>query len=120
MKFMLMLYEPERAYQGEAGQKVLAEMLAKHMELARELAAAGVPWSGEELRPTSQAVTVTNQGGAMIMHDGPFAETREQLGGFYVIDVPDRESAVAWAKKMPVVPGGKVEVRPVGGEDGGA
>lgn len=114
MKYMLMLYEPEGAYEGEAGQKTLADIIAQHMKLAEDLAAAGIEFSGEELQPTSSATTVrTDAAGAKSIHDGPFAETREQLGGYYVIDVPDLDAAIAWARKMPIIPGGKVEIRPV-------
>jgi hypothetical protein len=56
---------------------------------------------------------VTDAGGGQSLHDGPFAETREQLGGYYLVDVPDLDAALAWARRIPVVPGGKVEVRPV-------
>jgi hypothetical protein len=115
MKYMLLLYETEGAYEGEAGQKTLAEIIAKHMKLAEELVAAGVEFSGHELQPTGAARTVRpDAAGAKTIHDGPFAETREQLGGYYVIDVADFEAATAWARKVPVIPGGKVEVRPVG------
>ena len=114
MKYMLLLYEPEGAYEGEAGQKTLTEIIAKHMKLAEDLAAAGVEWSGHELQPTGAAVTVrTDAAGARTVHDGPFAETREQLGGYYLIDVADLDAATAWARKVPIIPGGKVEIRPV-------
>ena len=116
MKHMLLIYEPESAYEGEAGRTTLADTLAKHVRLAEELAAAGIEWSGLELSPTSAAATVrTGAGGDKTVHDGPFAETREQLGGYYLIDVADLDAAKAWAARIPVVPGGKVEVRPVGG-----
>jgi len=115
MKYLLLLYEPESAYQGEAGRVTLAEVVAKHMKLAEDFIAAGVEFSGHELQPTGAATTVrTDAGGAKSVHDGPFAETREQLGGYYLIDVADLAAAQAWAAKVPVVPGGKVEVRPVG------
>lgn len=118
MKYMLLLYEAESVYDGEAGQKLLADIVAQHMKLAEELVAAGVEWSGEELQPTGAAATVrTDAAGAKTVHDGPFAETREQLGGFYVIDVAGFEEAKAWAARMPMTPGGKVEVRPVVAHD---
>ncbi len=115
MKYMLMLYEPEGAYEGEAGQKTLEDIIAQHMKQAEDLVAAGVEFSGHELQPTSAAVTVrTDAAGAKTVHDGPFAETREQLGGYYLIDVADLEAATGWARKVPIIPGGKVEIRPVG------
>lgn len=115
MKYMLLLYEPEGAYEGEAGQKTLEAIIAQHMKLAEDLISAGVEFSGHELQPTSTAVTVrTDLAGAKTVHDGPFAETREQFGGYYLIDVADIEAATAWARRVPIIPGGKVEVRPVG------
>lgn len=115
MKYMLLLYEPEGAYEGEAGQKALADIIAQHMKLAEALIAAGVDFSGHELQPTSTARTVrTDAAGAKTVHDGPFAETREQLGGYYIVDVANADEATAWARRVPILPGGKVEVRPVG------
>ena len=115
MKYMLLLYETEGAYEGEDGRAELADIIAKHMKLGEELVAAGVEFSGHELQPSTTAVTVrTGADGARSVHDGPFAETREQLGGYYLIDVADLEAATAWARKVPIIPGGKVEVRPVG------
>jgi hypothetical protein len=115
MKYMLLLYEPEGAYEGEAGQKTLTDIVAQHMKLAEDLIAAGVEFSGHELQPTSTARTVrADAAGARTVHDGPFAETREQLGGYYVIDVADLDAATGWARKVPIIAGGKVEVRPVG------
>jgi hypothetical protein len=115
MKYMLLLYETEGAYEGEAGRKTLEEIIAKHMKLAEDLVAAGVEFSGHELQPTAAATTIrTDAAGGKTVHDGPFAETREQLGGYYIIDVADLAAATEWARKVPIIPGGKVEIRPVG------
>lgn len=111
MKYMLMIYENEANYAGEAGEKLVAEIIAAHGALIEDLVASGIDWSGSELAPTFTAATVTQDG---VVHDGPFAETHEQLGGFYIVDVPDREAAIAWARKIPLSAGGKVEVRPPG------
>lgn len=111
MKYMLLIYENEANYAGEAGEKLVAEIVAAHGALIEALVASGIDWSGSELAPTFTAATVTPDG---VVHDGPFAETHEQLGGFYIVDVPDREAAIAWARKIPLSAGGKVEVRPPG------
>lgn len=111
MKYMLLIYENEANYAGEAGEKLLQAIIAGHEAFTQELATSGLVWSGSELSPTMTAVTVPKEGE---VHDGPFAETREQLGGYYMIDVPDRDAAVAWARKIPLSPGGKIEVRPTG------
>ena len=84
------------------------------MALSAELREAGQLIGGDGLQGVDTATTVvTDASGAQGLHDGPFAETKEQLGGYYLIDVPDLDAALAWARRMPVVPGGKVEVRPV-------
>ena len=78
-----------------------------------ELIDAGVLLGGEGLQPSSTATTVKlPERGEPIVSDGPFAETKEQLGGYYLIDCKDLDEALAWAKKIPW-PGGAVEVRPV-------
>ena len=69
--------------------------------------------AGDGLQPSGTAKTVRGNGSEPIVTDGPFAETKEQLGGFYVIDVPGEAEALEWASKMPNLPHGSVEVRPV-------
>ena len=113
MQYMLLIYEPEKAFDGEAGQARLTDVVGKHMALAREMREAGHMQSGSGLQPVTTATTVVSQGGSQTLHDGPFAETREQLGGYYLIDVADLDAALAYARRVPVVDGGKVEVRPL-------
>lgn len=113
MQYMILIYEPEEAYAGEAGEAALKDIVARHMALAGELRAAGVQKDGAGLQGSETATTVVTRGSQQTIHDGPFAETREQLGGYYLVDVPDLDAALTWARRIPVVPGGKVEVRPV-------
>ena len=113
MQYMLLIYEPEGAYEGDAGQAALRDIVAKHMALAGELRASGVQKDGAGLQGSHTATTVATQAGKQTIHDGPFAETREHLGGYYLIDVPDLDSALAVAKRVPVLDGGKVDVRPL-------
>ncbi len=114
MKYMLLIYEPHDAYAGENGEALLMEIVGKHMALSRDLEQNGVLLGGDGLQGVETATTVaTGEGGAQTLHDGPFAETREQLGGYYVVEVADLDQALAWARKVPVAVGGKVEVRPV-------
>jgi len=81
---------------------------------SQELVAAGKIRGGERLRPAASATTVRLQRGQPLLTDGPFAETKEQLGGFYLIEAEDLDEAVAWAAKMPhLLDDGSVEVRPV-------
>lgn len=113
MQYMLLIYEPENAYAGDGGQALLSEIVAKHMALAKELQAAGVQKDGAGLQGSQAATTVATRGGVQTIHDGPYAESREELGGYYVIDVPDLDAALAIARRVPVADGGKVEVRPL-------
>lgn len=112
MQFMLMINEDESAYGGEGGAALMEQVLAGHMKLAEDLIAAGVPFSGERLKPGATATTVRFDHGAVSLHDGPFAETHEELGGFYIIDVASLDEALEWAKRIPVPKGG-IEVRPI-------
>ena len=68
---------------------------------------------GEALHPTQSAKTVRLREGEQLVTDGPFAETKEQLGGYYLVDVETEEEAVRWAAKIPSAPYGSIEVRPV-------
>jgi hypothetical protein len=110
---MILIYEPAGCYDSPAGQAALQGIVAKHMALAGDLRAKGVMQGGSGLQGVETATTVASQGGKQTVHDGPFAETREHLGGYYLIDVPDLDGALAIAKRVPVVDGGKVEVRPL-------
>ena len=114
MQYMLLIYEPEKTYEGEAGQATLMEIVGKHMALSARMRDAGVMVSGDGLQGAETATTVvTGAGGAQTLHDGPFAETREQLGGYYLVQVESLDEALVWARQIPVIEGGKVEVRPV-------
>ncbi len=113
MQYMILIYEPEDAYAGEAGRAALKDIVARHMALAGELRATGVQKDGAGLQGSETATTIVTRGGQQTIHDGPFAETREHLGGYYLIDVPNLDDALAVAKRVPVVDGGKVEIRPL-------
>jgi hypothetical protein len=113
MQYMLLIYEPAGCFDGEAGQKTLEDIVARHMALAGELRARGIQKGGAGLAGVETATTVATRGGAQTVHDGPFAETREHLGGYYLIDVPDLDEALSIARRIPVVDGAKVEVRPL-------
>jgi hypothetical protein len=83
------------------------------MSYTQELAQSGILKAGEALQPHETATTVRVRDGQTLNTDGPFAETKEALGGFYIIDVPDLDAALGWAAKMPNIAYGSVEVRPV-------
>ena len=108
MRYLILIYENEN----NGVQPDDAEM-ARWFGVTEEMQQAGVLLAGEALHPTSTATTVRQRDGRFLTTDGPFAETKEQLGGFYMVDVPDLDAALEWAKKMPNIGRGTMEVRPV-------
>ena len=112
MQYLLTIYIDESAVDAvppEQGVKVTEAYEA----LTAELKQAGVFLGGEGLQRTSTATTVRVRDGEPLLTDGPFAETREQLAGFYLLDCADLDEAVRWAGKVPSAAMGSVEVRPV-------
>ena len=113
MQYMLLVYEPEDLDHGPEGQASLRDVGAKHMALAQAMREAGVMQAGAGLQPIATATTVRiSASGGQTLHDGPFAETREHLGGFYLIEAADLDAALVWARQVPIRPGGSCEVRP--------
>lgn len=111
MQFMLLIYEDEGVYGDTKSGPGMTQVGPAHMALVAELGPKCV--SGAGLKATSAATTVRTTGGKKAVHDGPFAETKEQLGGYYLIDVPDLDAAIAIARKVPVLKDGSVEIRPL-------
>ena len=112
MKYMLLLFGDEQAWEDLSEEDIQAEM-ARYEQFDRELNEAGVFVSGEGLQPTPTATTMRVVGGERMLSDGPFAETKEQLGGFYVLDCKDLDDALAWAERCPAAGDGAIEIRPV-------
>ena len=112
MQYLLTIYIDESAVDAvppEQGVKVTEAYEA----LTAELKEAGVFLGGEGLQRTSTATTVRVRDGEPLLTDGPFAETREQLGGYYLVECADLDEAIGWAAKIPGAAWGAVEVRPV-------
>ena len=113
MKYMLMFCDDENREgpdpESEEGEAEMAAWIA----YSEALVSAGVWVSGEALLPTVTATTVRVQDGSTVTSDGPFAETKETIGGYEIIDVADLDEAISWAERCPVHPQGSVEVRPV-------
>ena len=109
-KFLLTLYGDETAW-ASFSQEDVAQAMKQYFEFGDEAERAGVLIAGEGLQPTATATTVRNQDGKAKTTDGPFAETKEQLGGFYLLECKDQDEAIQWAKKIPA--GVDTEVRPV-------
>jgi hypothetical protein len=88
-------------------------LVQAHTRVADDLRAAGKMVVAERLRPETDGTRVRQKAGHTQVTDGPFAETKEALGGFYVIDCDTKDEAIAWAKKLPLRDGGFIEVRPI-------
>jgi hypothetical protein len=112
MKYMLLCYDDEQAWQ-HAGKAALGEAMQEAVELTHELDARGQYLVAAPLEASSTATTVRVRDGKSTVTDGPFAETREVLGGFYLIDVQDLNEAISVAKRHPGARVGSVEIRPV-------
>jgi hypothetical protein len=112
MKYILLIYGDERAW-GAMSKEEMDKIYADHGAYSEAMGKAGVIQGGSELKPTTTATSVRFSGGKTRTVDGPFAETKEQLAGFYLIDVPTLDDALAWAEKMPGMFEGTVEVRPL-------
>jgi hypothetical protein len=112
MQYMLAIYGEERAAESMPREQ-MTEVINAYMAYTQALRDAKVLVASNRLRPTSAATSLRTVGGETKLLDGPFAETKEQLGGYYLIDVPDLDAALSWAKRCPAVRYGTVEVRPV-------
>ena len=112
MQYMLLIYDDEQLWaempEGERGQ-----LFQEYFRYTDELRQAGAYLAGDPLQPTSTATTVRVRDGERLVTDGPFAETKEQLGGYYLIDVESLDDALEWAAKIPSARLGSIEVRPV-------
>lgn len=111
MRYTLLLYYPEHTAE-ELGPEALAEGMRAFEAYAKALDDAGVLESAEVLQQSDVTTTVTLLGGEYVVQDGPFADTKEQLGGTFVIDVSDLDAAMEWARRAPSVSWGHVEIRP--------
>lgn len=111
MRYKLLLHYPEPTAD-ELGPEALAEGMRAFQAYAKALDDAGVLASAEVLQQSSTTTTVTLASGELVVQDGPFADTKEQLGGTFVIDVPALDAAIEWARRAPSVSWGHVEIRP--------
>jgi hypothetical protein len=116
VQYAILIYGNEEArgeMMGAMSESEQAEWMGRWFAYTDELKKAGAYVAGEALEPATTASTVKIEDGERIVTDGPFAETKEQLGGFYIIDVDSEDAARDWAAKIPSAPYGSVEVRPV-------
>jgi hypothetical protein len=112
MQYMILIYDEEKNW-ASMTDATRDEMLAAYFAYSKEMKDAGVMRAGDALQPTSTATTVRLRQGKRLVTDGPFAETKESLGGYYLIECKDIDEATQWAAKCPSATIGSIDVRPV-------
>jgi hypothetical protein len=112
MQYLLLIYGNEAAIQS-ATKEAAGQRLAAYMAYAEAMQKAGVYVGANRLQPTRTATSVRTSAGKTSVLDGPFAETKEQLAGYFLIEAPDLDAALSWAARCPGAEIGTVEVRPV-------
>lgn len=110
MRYTFLLYtdEADRAAMTPADHEASLTAYGAYIKALKE---AGVFVDTDWLKPVDTATTVSLKGGGLIVQDGPFADSKETLGGYFVVDLPDLDAALAWAEKCPAARAGKVEIR---------
>jgi hypothetical protein len=112
MKYTILIYETAADFTTRTDERRKDAYWGAYRAYTKALMDAGVMAGGAGLQPPHLATTIRPQDGKHRVQDGPYAETKEQLGGYYVIDVPDLDQALAWAARCPAASTGAVEVRP--------
>jgi hypothetical protein len=112
MRYLCLIYENEKAWESKP-QAELEGIMGEYFAFTEGIRSNGKLVAGEALQPTETATTVRVRNGKISTTDGPFAETKEQLGGFYLIDAKDLNDAIQVASKIPSARDGAIEVRPV-------
>lgn len=109
MQYAIIIYESEE----DLDKRGTPEISEAYAAYTKSLIEAGLMRGGQALEHPQLATVVARRHGEVILHDGPYADTKEQLGGFYVIDAEDLDQAIEWAARCPAAQTGKVEVRPI-------
>jgi hypothetical protein len=112
MQYLLLIHDDEKAF-GALPEADLAALYQEYGAFTTALRDSGAYVGGNQLQPTSTAATVRVRDREQVVTDGPFAETKEQLGGYYLIDVDSLDEALEWAAKIPSARYGSIEVRPL-------
>jgi hypothetical protein len=113
MQYLLLIYAPELPNQEDIPPEVFQKQLAEYDAFTQEARERGLMLAGEALQPTESATSVRVRDGNTLVTDGPFAETKEALGGFYLVDCKDLDEAIELAAKIPGARQGTIEVRPI-------
>ena len=111
MRYTLLLHYPEQTSE-DIGPEALAQGMRAFQVYAEALDEAGVLLSDEVLQQSNATTTVSLASGEFVVQDGPFADTKEQLGGTFVLELPDLDAAIDWARRAPSVSWGHIEIRP--------
>lgn len=112
MKYMLLIYDDEQVWSKLSGTE-RQQIMGEYRQFSQQIRSGGQYVAGSQLQPTSTATSVRLRNGKALLTDGPFAETREQLGGYYLVDAKDLDEALAIATRIPSARMGTVEVRPL-------
>ena len=112
MNYALLFYQSPSEFAARTDPEKRQIFWAAFLPYMKALKDAGIVVAGAGLQPPEAATTVKLHEGQRLVQDGPYADTKEQLAGFFIINVPDRETAVEWARRYPAGAGGVVEVRP--------
>ena len=112
MQYLLLIYEAEEVWDNKTDEEK-REVLARHGQLNENLVRDGAAVTGRALQSTATAVSLRQRGGELQVSDGPFAETKEQLAGFYLVEAPNMQAAMDYAAQIPHVESGTIEVRPI-------
>ncbi|MBK7862910.1 MAG: YciI family protein [Archangiaceae bacterium] len=112
MKYLILIYGSETS-EAQLSSNEQEHMMGDYLAYTQQLAREQVLRAGEQLKAISTATTVRVRNGKVAHTDGPFAETKEQLGGFYLVDMPSKDAALAWAEKCPGARFGSIELRPI-------
>jgi len=112
MRYLLLIYTQEQAAE-EATPAEQEAVMEAYFAFSKDVREAGLMLGGEALQPTATATTVRLRDGKTLTSDGPFAETKEQLGGYYILDCPNLDEAIEWAARIPGAKYGSVEIRPL-------
>jgi hypothetical protein len=113
MQYMMLIYENESDWAARSDPARAETHMGSWAAYVQALAQSGIMRSGNGLQPPATATTVRLRDGKRQVQDGPYADTKEQLGGYFVLDVPDLDVALEWAARCPAAPGGTIEIRPV-------
>jgi hypothetical protein len=112
MQYLLLIHDDEAGW-GRLSEEERTGYMEEYFAYTNDLRESGALVTASQLQPSATATTVEVRDGETLTTDGPFAETKEQLGGFYLIDVESADEAIEWAARIPSARSGKIEVRPL-------